>query len=94
MRILLDECLDWRLARELPGHQVESVQERGWSGVKNGRLLALAGEHFDAFVTADRNLSFEQHPTHLPVPVFVLSAGSVKRRDLIPLMPKLYTRTS
>lgn len=88
MRILLDECLDWRLGRELPGHRVESVQQRGWSGIKNGRLLALAAEHFDAFITADRNLAFQQPEPGLPLIVVVLAAGSVKRRDLVPLMPK------
>lgn len=43
MRILLDENLDWRLARSLPGHEVESVQKNGWAGIKNGALLARAG---------------------------------------------------
>ncbi|MBI2496599.1 MAG: DUF5615 family PIN-like protein [Opitutae bacterium] len=89
MRILLDECIDWRLGRELPGHQVESVQQRGWSGIKNGRLLALAAEHYDVFITADRNLSFQQFGPDLPLLVVVLAAGSVKRRDLVPLIPKV-----
>ena len=42
MKVLLDECLDWRLRRDLPGHEVKTVQEMGWDGIKNGRLLALA----------------------------------------------------
>jgi predicted nuclease of predicted toxin-antitoxin system len=42
MRILLDECMDWRLARGLPGQSVTSVQKKGWAGIKNGELLALA----------------------------------------------------
>ena len=41
MRILIDECLDWRLGRVLTGHEAVSVQKMGWSGVKNGTLLAL-----------------------------------------------------
>ncbi len=61
MRILLDECLNWRLARGLPGRQVSSVQRMGWSGVQNGKLLALAEEDFDVFITGDRNLSFQQN---------------------------------
>ena len=39
MRILLDENLDWRLRRDLPGHQVESVPLLGWAGIQNGELL-------------------------------------------------------
>ncbi len=61
MRILIDECLDWRLGRALTGHDCVSAQKMGWGGIKNGKLLALAQEEFDVFLTADRNLSF-QHP--------------------------------
>jgi len=42
MRILIDECLDWRLGRALTGHDCVSVQKMGWGGLKNGKLLALA----------------------------------------------------
>jgi len=63
MRILIDECLDWRLGRALTGHDCVSVQKRGWSGIQNGNLLALAQEEFDVFLTADRNLSFQQNNT-------------------------------
>jgi predicted nuclease of predicted toxin-antitoxin system len=51
MRILIDECLDWRLGRALTGHDCVSVQKKGWSGIKNGKLLALAQEEFDFFLT-------------------------------------------
>jgi len=76
MRILLDECLDWRLGRELPGHEVESVPQRGWAGI-------------GVFITVDRNLAYQQHTATLPMVVVVLAASSVKRRDLRPLMPKV-----
>jgi len=41
-RILLDENLDWRLRRELPGHEVVSVPLIAWAGLKNGELLSRA----------------------------------------------------
>jgi predicted nuclease of predicted toxin-antitoxin system len=44
MRILLDENLDWRLCRDLPGHVVESVPLIGWAGIQNGELLKKAIE--------------------------------------------------
>ncbi|MEX1114986.1 MAG: hypothetical protein WEB53_07035 [Akkermansiaceae bacterium] len=44
MRILLDENLDWRLRRFLPGHEVDSVAYIGWSGIKNGLLLRQAAD--------------------------------------------------
>jgi predicted nuclease of predicted toxin-antitoxin system len=45
MRILIDECLNWRLGRALTGHFAVSAQKMGWSGIKNGKLLALAVEN-------------------------------------------------
>ncbi len=56
MRILLDEDLPRRLGPLLLGHEVTTVQRNGWSGIKNGKLLALAGTSFDAFLTMDGNL--------------------------------------
>ena len=68
MRILIDECLNGRLIHGLTGHYAVSVQKMGWSEVKNGTLLALAIENkFDVFITADRNMSFQQ-----PLPKFDL----------------------
>jgi len=42
VRILLDECVDWRLSRAVVGHEVKSARQMGWIAVKNGELLALA----------------------------------------------------
>ncbi len=53
MRVLLDECVDRRLAREITGHEVRTVPEMAWATIKNGELLALAMGQFDAFVTVD-----------------------------------------
>jgi Domain of unknown function (DUF5615) len=60
VKLLLDECLDWRLGRELPGHAVKTVQEMGWAGIKNGRLLTLAQSEFQVLVTGDRNRQRER----------------------------------
>jgi hypothetical protein len=56
VKILLDECVDRRFARELAGHEVGTVPQQGWAGIKNGDLLALAEKEFDAFITVDRKL--------------------------------------
>lgn len=60
MRVLLDECIDWRLSRDIVGHDVKTAHEMSWASIKNGELLALAADHFDVFITVDRNLSFQQ----------------------------------
>jgi hypothetical protein len=56
LRILLDENLDWRLKRHLPGHPVESVPLIGWAGVENGELLERAQDRFDIFITMDSKM--------------------------------------
>ena len=89
MRILIDECLDWRLGRALTGHDSVSVQKMGWGGIKNGKLLALAQAEFDVFLTADRNLSFQQNTTKFQIAVVVLVAGSTQLNKTLPLLPKV-----
>lgn len=61
MKILLDECIDRKLARELVDYEIKTVPQMGWAGIKNGQLLALAEAEFDIFITVDRNLSFQQN---------------------------------
>ena len=58
MKILLDECIDRRLAKEIVGHEVATVPQAGCAGIQNGELLRLAQAQFDVFVTVDRTLSF------------------------------------
>ena len=94
MRVLIDECLDWRLAKGLPGHTVTSVPRMGWAGVKNGRLLALAEQQFDVFITGDRNLSFQQDIPQFHLAVVVLAAASTQLKDTLPLMPSLLATLS
>jgi predicted nuclease of predicted toxin-antitoxin system len=89
VKVLLDECLDWRLRRDLPDHEVKTVQELGWAGIKNGRLLALAQGSFQVFITGDRNLSFQQNVASFSLVVVVLKAESIRLIHTRPLMPKL-----
>jgi hypothetical protein len=80
---------DWHLGRALEGHDCVSVQKMGWSGIKNGMLLALAQEEFDVFLTADRNLSFQLNTTQFQIAVVVLVAGSTQLKKTLPLMPQV-----
>jgi len=72
VKVLLDECVDWRLARDIIGHEVKTARQMGWTTITNGELLKLASEHFDVFVTVDRNLAFQQNLALLPLLVVVL----------------------
>ena len=94
MKLLLDECLDWRLRRDLPGHEVRTVQEMGWDGIKNGRLLELAQRDFQVFITGDRNLSFQQNVPGFSVAVVVVRAESIRLIHTRPLMPRVLALSS
>ncbi len=89
MKVFVDECVDWRLARDIVGHEVKTARQIGWSTIENGELLALAEKEFDVFVTVDRNLSFQQHLPAFTIAVIVLRAVSNRLADLQPLVPEL-----
>jgi predicted nuclease of predicted toxin-antitoxin system len=88
MRVLLDECVPRRLRVELAEHVVSTVGDLGWSGLKNGALLAKAAAEFDCFLTVDKNLQFQQHTAELPISVLVLHAPNNKYETLRHLMPQ------
>lgn len=89
MKVLIDECIDWRLSREIVGHEVKTARQMGWSTIKNGELLALAAKQFDVFVTVDRNLGFQQNVPAFDIAVVVLRAKSNHLAELRGLVPEL-----
>lgn len=85
--MLLDECVPRKLRRELTGHEVVTVTEHGWSGVKNGELLALAAAGFNVFLTIDRNLKYQQNLKAFNIGITLLAARNNRLKTLLPLMP-------
>lgn len=62
MKILLDECVPVQVRNALAGHEVATVQQQGWAGIKNGDLLGAAeSAGFDLFILADKNLRYQQN---------------------------------
>lgn len=89
-RVLFDEDVPRPLRRDLPGFEIQTVVEAGWSGIKNGELLRRADPLFDAFLTADRNLPFQQNLTGLRrMGLVVLAIGSTKLKDLQPFASEI-----
>ncbi len=87
MRILLDENLNWRLERFLPGHEVRSVPLLGWAGLKNGRLLQRAtDEGFEVLLTMDGSMTSQQNLSTIRLAVIALRAVSNRLEDTSPLM--------
>lgn len=91
MRVLLDEGISHRFRRELPGHDVLSVQYMGWRGEKNGRLLSLANsQSFDVFLTSDRTLADEQELVRFPgLSIVVLKTDDTGVSTLRPFVPRI-----
>jgi hypothetical protein len=61
----------------------------GWASIKNGELLTVAAEHFDVFVTVDRNLSFQQPVAAFSIAILVLHAPTNRLADLRAVLPEL-----
>lgn len=60
----------------------------GWSGKRNGELLALMRERrFEAFVTVDQNVEFQQNVKASGIAVVVLAARTNRLKELRPLAP-------
>lgn len=75
MKLLLDENIDirFKFCFDESLYEVLTVRDMEWNGVKNGKLLKLAGDHgFDAFICVDKNLPYQQNLTLLPLPVIVI----------------------
>ncbi|MEN9599724.1 MAG: hypothetical protein RL596_2043 [Bacteroidota bacterium] len=90
MKLLLDENLPKQLKIDFPNHQVFTVADMGWTGIKNGQLLQLMIDNkFDAFLTFDKNLQYQQNFTKYSIAVFVLSAKINTYKELTFLSPKV-----
>jgi predicted nuclease of predicted toxin-antitoxin system len=88
MRLLLDENLPKRLKSDFPDHEIFSVRDKEWNGIKNGALLQLMlADKFDALLTFDKNLQYQQNFLKYPLAVFVLTALNNTYEQLKPLTP-------
>jgi len=66
------------MKRALEDHEVKTVSEMQWSGITNGKLLALAAGQFDVFITVDKNMSRQQNLSTLPLPVIEIRSHSIR----------------
>ena len=87
MNILLDECTPHAVKKRLPHLAIRTVQEMGWSGVKNGELLKLADQQFDVFITTDKSLRYQQNLTRVKLAFLLLPTNSVP--VVIALLPQI-----
>ncbi|GAA3974177.1 DUF5615 family PIN-like protein [Mucilaginibacter dorajii] len=90
MKLLLDENLPKKLKLDFIDHEIYTVADKGWNGIKNGELLKLLiAENFDALLTFDKNLQYQQNFKKYTITVFVLSAPINTYLELTKLTPKI-----
>ncbi len=93
MKILLDEDLPRQLRRFFSDHEVFTIQWMGWQGKENGELLLLMEkENFDVFLTADKNLRYQQNLSGSRVAVILLQVSRLRIEELEPLVPEILRR--
>jgi hypothetical protein len=89
MKVLPDECVTRYLKRDFAGHEVLTVEEAGFKGLKNGRLLQAASGQYDVLVTVDQNLQYQQNLKSFGIAVIVLKAQRSTYPMLKPLMSQV-----
>lgn len=91
MRILFDECLPGRkLKRAFAAHKCRTAAEMDWRGIVNGDLLRKAEPVFDAFITVDRGLRYQQKASGFDLVIVVLRARSNRMEHLLPLVAEAH----
>jgi predicted nuclease of predicted toxin-antitoxin system len=78
LKVLVDECLPEDLVEWLAEWDLRTVQKTGWAGVKNGELLRRAEREFDLFLTADKNLRYQQNLKGRRLAILVLPSNRLK----------------
>ena len=90
MKLLLDENLPKRLKQDFLNHEIFTVRDKGWNGKQNGELLNLMiADGFDALLTFDKNLKYQQNFNKYSIPVIVLNAEDNTYFTLCKLTPKI-----
>jgi hypothetical protein len=90
MKLLLDENLPKRLRQDLKEHEIYTAAGKGWTGISNGKLSGLLIEYeFDALLTFDKNLQYQQNFLKYTIPVIVLNAPDNSYLTLKNLVPKI-----
>lgn len=90
MKLLLDENLPKKLKLDLSEFDIYTVRDKGWNGKKNGELLQLmVSENFDALLTFDKNLKYQQNFSKYLFPVLILNASDNSYLTLSKLVPRI-----
>jgi len=89
MKLLLDECMPRRLKKALAPHEAFTVEDAGFKGLKNGRLLREASGSYDVLITVDQNIPAQQNFSTLKIALVIIHAKSNRYEDLVLFVPQI-----
>src|SRR5262245_34429052 len=89
MKLQLDECMPRRLKNALAPHEAFTVEDAGFKGLKNGRLLREASVDYDVLITVDPNIPAQQNFSTLKIALVIIHAKSNRYEDLLPFIPQI-----
>jgi len=91
MKLLLDENLPKKLKLDFSEeHEIHTVKEQGWSGIKNGELLQLMLKNkFQVLLTFDKNLQYQQNFSKYPIAVIVFATRINSYNELTKFTKKI-----
>src|SRR6266702_2157771 len=79
-RILVDECINPRLALRLrsclPQSSIDTVRDLGWAGQKDHILIKHIEGRYDVFLTIDKGFEFEHDLKKLSFAIIVLTTAN------------------
>lgn len=88
MRLYLDESLPEDLRFLIEGHDVRTARFMRWKGWPDGDVLPLAQSEFDAVLTCDQSIPYQQNLSRLDLRIIVLHGRTNRIQDLLPLLPE------
>ena len=86
MKVLVDECVNFKLIRHLSGHTFLHVRDTPFRGMRNGALLRAVAPGYDVFLTLDKNIQHQQNLKKFSLAFVILRAVSNDIEDLLPLV--------
>ena len=86
MKLLLDECVPRRLKHDFVGYEISTIDEAGFKGLKNSKLISATNGIFEVLITVDKNIEYQQNKKDLPIAIIILSANSNRYESFSPLI--------
>jgi hypothetical protein len=89
VKVLLDNCVNYRAKAFFHGHEVLHARDVGWRHLLNGVLLVEAAKRFEVLATVDKNIRHQHNLINLPIAVLELNTHFTRLKDLTALAPHL-----